>query len=366
MTGPPAPTAEASRNSGGSILTAVGRLPMAESPDARTTGSADHPDAARSAPAAAGGASEPGGTPRNGPGPGWPQQVWRRVRHFLALTYEKAGEDDIFFIAGAISFNIIVATVPMLLAVLAIGGTILRVHSADPGGTLERLVLQNLPPLARESRELIRDWLDNLIAEAPRLIGIGTVIFVWLATRLIGTLRSALREIFDLDRDRGIIAGKIFDFKIVVITGLLFAVNVTLTLGLRIVARAGINVLGLLGAGRGQISLAQLLFTRSLAFAVLWATFLLIYRYLPARHTSWRTSITAASFTAVCSEVLKEGFSLYVTHLANYESTYGNLATLVVLVLWIYYTSVVFVLGGEVAQVAAMQRIRRRQKERLG
>lgn len=310
-------------------------------------------------------ATEGSSHPETPPRPGALRCAWEDAVHFLKLVYEKAGDDDIFFIAGSISFNMIVAFVPLLLAVLAIAGTILRVHSADPGATLERLVMDNLPQLPPESGRLISDWLENMIGEAPKLIGIGTVLFVWLATRLIGTLRSALREVFDVERDRGIIAGKIFDFQIVVITGLLFAVNVTLTVGLSVVIRAGVNVLGVLGAGRTQISLVQFLITWLLAFGVLWVTFLLIYRYLPARRTSWQTSITAATFSAILSELLKEAFAWYATHLANYGSTYGNLATLVVLVLWIYYTSVVFVLGGEIAQVAAMQRIRRRQKERL-
>jgi membrane protein len=305
---------------------------------------------------------------RPGPPPPEPSRArhaWERVRRFVKLVYEKAGDDDIFFIAGAISFNVIVAFVPFVLAVLAIAGTVLRLHSADPGGELERFILNALPPVGAQPRRLISQWLDNLILEGPKLIGLGTIVFMWLATRLVGTLRTALRQIFDVGHDRGIITGKFFDLEIVLVVGVLFAANVTLTLGLTFVFRAGVSMLDFLGAGRGQISLVRLLWTRTLAFLLLWATYLLIYRYLPARHTSWRTSITAATFTSLVSEALKEGFAWYVISVANYSSTYGNLASLIVLVLWIYYTALVFVLGGEIAQVAALQRIRRRQKQRL-
>ena len=65
-------------------------------------------------------------------------------------------------------------------------------------------------------------------------------------------------------------------------------------------------------------------------------------------------------------EVLKQLFSWYVITIADYTTTYGNIAFLVVLGLWIYYSAVVFILGGEVAQVWAMRRVRHRQKERLG
>ena len=61
---------------------------------------------------------------------------------------------------------------------------------------------------------------------------------------------------------------------------------------------------------------------------------------------------------------MKQGFSFYA-QVANYSSVYGNLAFLLILILWIYYASVVFILGGEVGQVATMQAIRKRQRERL-
>ena len=67
----------------------------------------------------------------------------------------------------------------------------------------------------------------------------------------------------------------------------------------------------------------------------------------------------AATFTAVSHESLKFGFSWYATEVANYGSTLGNLATVGVLFFWIYYESLVFILGGEVAQVYTMRRASR-------
>ena len=64
---------------------------------------------------------------------------------------------------------------------------------------------------------------------------------------------------------------------------------------------------------------------------------------------------------ALSYEVMKWGFGLYVTSIANYSSAYGNLATLIVLLFWIYYASVVFVLSGEVAQVYTMRKARKVQ-----
>jgi len=93
--------------------------------------------------------------------------------------------------------------------------------------------------------------------------------------------------------------------------------------------------------------------------------FLLIYRYLPFRRVHWRTAIVCATFTTVMFELLRRAFAWYALNVADYRGTYANFINLVILVFWMYYIGISFVLGGEVGQVYAMRRIRRRQKERL-
>jgi uncharacterized BrkB/YihY/UPF0761 family membrane protein len=78
--------------------------------------------------------------------------------------------------------------------------------------------------------------LQELAARSTGILSVGTLFFLWVATRLVGTLRTVLREIFDLAEGRSIVAGKIFDIKMVLAAGTLFALNVTLSLGLRITA----------------------------------------------------------------------------------------------------------------------------------
>ncbi|MGH7476466.1 MAG: YihY/virulence factor BrkB family protein [Longimicrobiales bacterium] len=290
-----------------------------------------------------------------------------RSVHFLRLVYEKAGSDNIFFMAGAIAFNVLIAIPPLLLAIIGIAGTILSVQAYDPSTVLQGYLGELLPVIRDEQGENpILNWFRTLIDDAPQLLGIGTIIFIWFATRLVGTLRTTLREVFDINRDRGIIAGKIFDLQMVVVAGILFSINVLLTIMLETAARQGFDLMRLLPwLGQREMSIVSYLWARALAFLFLWVTFLLIYRYLPSRRPGWRTSLLAATAAALFTELLKEIFTYYVTSLATYDQTYPNLVNIAVFVLWIYYTSVVFILGGEIAQVAAMQRVRRRQKERL-
>lgn len=281
---------------------------------------------------------------------------------FVRGVYKKADADNIAFLAGAIAFNILVAAAPLILAALGIAGTILRLQQTDPTETLLRYIFEGLPPVSEEFQAMVGRILRGLVEQSTGLLSIGTVFFVWLSTRLIGTLRTALREVFDIQQGRGIIAGKLFDMKMVIAAGTLLALNVGITVTLELVARFGLDALGI---WTGDLRPFQLFYGRVVAFLSIWAMFLLMYRYLPPRKIHWSTAIVAATFAAVLFELLKLAFGWYVTNIADYRSTYGNLATLVVLILWIYYSATVFILGGEVGQVFAMRRIRRQQKERL-
>lgn len=265
--------------------------------------------------------------------------------------------------AGAIAFNVLIAIVPFILAILGIAGAVLRTQGADAPGRLLEIIFDALPPLGEEFTDAIRGILVGLMDRSTGLLSVGMVFLIWVATRLVGTLRTVLRQTFDIHQDRGIVAGKLFDLQMVIVAGGLFSVNVGLTIALEIITRVGFQAIALDGVGRWL--LANVVSGRLVPFVSIWVMFLLIYRYLPARRIRWSTALVAATFTALMFELMKQVFAWYVTTLASYSTTYGALATLVILFLWIYYSAVTFILGAEVAQVFSMQRVRKRQKERL-
>jgi membrane protein len=285
------------------------------------------------------------------------------IGDFARRVFVKADQDQIFFMAGAIAFNVLIAIVPLTLGALGVAGLILQArYVGNPADPVLAYLVQVIPPVTDEFVAQARETLSGLIEQSTGVLSISTLILIWLSTRLIGTLRTALREIFDIQQDRGIVAGKIFDVKMVITAGTLLAINVFLTVALDLLGQYGLNFLGLDPDAFTGFTRA---YTTAGAFVSIWIMFVLIYRYLPARRIQWRTAVTAATFTSVLFELLKAGFTWYVRN-ADYTTAYGSLATLILVFLWVYWVAIVFILGGEVAQVAALQRIRRRQKERLG
>jgi membrane protein len=277
----------------------------------------------------------------------------------------KADDDNIFFMAGAITFNFLVAVVPLILLVIGISGFLLTSRLPDPAGVLTTMILGSLPAVGGELdlAERVRGVIAGLLADRKGLSLVGFVSFVWISTRLVGTLRTTLREVFDFTHGRGIVRGKLFDAFVVVVGGLLFTVNLGITVTLKAVEDYGVDLMGLTGPG---LNLLRNLSAQALAFISIWVLFLFVYRYLPPRRIPWRTALAAATFTGVCFEAAKYGFSWYVTSVADYRTTYGGLTAAAVLFFWIYYGAVVFILGGEVAQVYSMNRVRRLHAAGLG
>jgi membrane protein len=284
------------------------------------------------------------------------------TRDFAGRVYRKAGQDDIFFLAGGIAFNILLGAVPFLLLLVSLFGFVLRARVPDPQQAAIDYVFAILPTSPSLER-YVRQEIGTLLEGITGFSILGVLLLIWVSTRLFGSLRSALRNVFDVQEDRGIIQGKIFDAKMVVVAGTLFLANTTITVLLEAVQTYGIELLGLREGG--TVRTLQVLYAQLLAYAFIFLMFLLIYRFLPARRIPWRIAFVSAAFSSVVFELLKSAFAWYVAYLANYRTTYGYLTSLVVLVFWIYYSAVVFVLGGEVGQIYDINRTRRRQRELL-
>jgi membrane protein len=282
---------------------------------------------------------------------------------YVVRTYRQADEDGIFFLAGAIAFKVVIAIVPLILAMLGVAGLLLQSRFGPRAADqVLNYAFQALPALDPELISLIRQALNDLLEGATGFVGVGTLVLIWLSTGLVGTLRTALREIFDIQNDRGIIGGKLFDMGMVIASGTLLAINVGISVLLQI---AGSFSRGLLGIDAARFDTFYNILLNVVAFVSIWFMFVLIYRYLPARRPHWRIAMIAATFTGVLFELMKTAFGWYVTNVASYNTTYGNFATVIIVLLWIYYMSVAFIIGGEVGQVAAVRRTRKRQKERL-
>jgi membrane protein len=135
---------------------------------------------------------------------------------------------------------------------------------------------------------------------------------------------------------------------------LLFVLNAALSEGVELVLRfnpVGMDFLRFFGA-------------QLLAFAVVLLLFVIVFRFVPARRVRWDTALLAALICSLGFEVAKHLLGLYFQNVVHPENLVSNATVggLLLFVLWTYYMSVVFLVGGQIAQVYELRRRQGQQR----
>ena len=295
---------------------------------------------------------------------------------FLRRTLQAADENNIPFLASALTFDALLAAVPFILLLL-IGLTHLAQAvsggpAVDPNHLFHRFFPSN-PTQGRDPFAFVEHLLAGITRNRGQISLYAAPAFLWFSTRLFAGVRTSLNDIYDVSsrpapRRHFILnwlAGKLRDMGMVVATVVLFLANTLLTTGLAIIA------------SRGRRQLPEFAFFVStvgrflgelLAFSFSVSLFYVTYRYASLRRLPWRTALLASTFTALLFELAKRLYGLYLTNFASLEGPLGdaNVGAAVLFVLWVFYTAIVFLLGGVVAETWELRAMQQRQRATLG
>ena len=230
-----------------------------------------------------------------------------------------------------------------------------------------------LPPHAEGSEgdpfAFIERLLTGISKNRGQLSLYAVPAFLWFSTRLFAGIRTALNDVYDVSlrpaRPQGFIAvyvhAKVRDTIMVIATVLLFLMNTLLSTGLAIVQARGTATVPQLAF---FVSTVGRVITEILAFSFSVSLFYVTYRYASARRLPWKTALLAAGFTAVLFEIAKRLYALYLANFTSFEAWGGdaNLAAAALFILWVYYTAIVFLLGGVVAETWELRKMQERQR----
>ena len=304
---------------------------------------------------------------------------WHRTpAGFLRRTLQAADENNIPFLASALTFDALLAAVPFVLLVL-IGLTHLAQAIAggpavDPTALFHRFFPPHTSAPGRDPFALVERLLVGVARNRGQISLYALPAFVWFSTRLFAGVRTSLNDIYDVSARPSPprhfvfswLAGKLRDSLMVIATVVLFLANTALSTVVTIAWARGeervIPQLAFFFSTLGRL-LGELL-----AFGFSVSLFYVTYRYASVRRLPWRTALLASTFTALLFEVAKRLYGLYLAHFASVGGASGdaNLGAAVLFVLWIYYTAIVFLLGGVVAETWELRHMQERQRTILG
>jgi membrane protein len=271
------------------------------------------------------------------------------VTFYTRLTWRKLKDDDVLFLASGLAFNGILTLLPMLFLSAALVGTLLNSDAAGLdhlNDFLEAIFPQQ--PYAEEIKASVRAVVFEIIAYRRSIGMVGVMVLLWTVTSLFDAVRTVLHRIYELKRTRGLLASLARDIGFLVIAFILFiATNFaiwTYTL-LRPLAMDVPALKSLVDAGYTRTFPT---FTIVVLTAVM---FYIVYRYI----TDVRPPHTAAAISTLTTTVLwiigGRLFAMYISDWSIIGRIYGPYAFLLVLLIWIYLSSVLFVLGGIIGQV---------------
>ena len=279
--------------------------------------------------------------PREIPRAGWFQIVKR--------AWAEAKSDQVPLLAAGVAFYSFLALFPAMIAAVMLYGLV-----RDPED-VRRQVDDLTAALPSDAASLLTTQLEAITSTSSGSLGLGLlvslVLALWSASGGVGNLLSAINVAYDEEETRGFVKRK----GLSLLLTLAAIVFVVLTITLVAVAPAIFDNLVDGGPLRWGLEAARwigLVAAMTVALAVL-------YRVAPDRDDpefKW-VSVGAAVATVVWL-VASLGFSLYVDNFGSYNKTYGALAGVVVLLLWLWLTMYIVLLGAEVNAEAEQQTAR--------
>ncbi|MBB5734319.1 membrane protein [Xanthomonas arboricola] len=258
-------------------------------------------------------------------------------------------EIDVMTQAASLSFYALLSLAPLLVLLLWL--------TASLYPPAQEALVQQIAQLAGGSAAEVADTVIRNATDQP---GVGSLAGLWStlllfigATAVFAQLQNALNLIFRTDKQRleGLMAWlkkRVFSFGVILALGFLLIVSMIATTALQVVFARLPSVLPAIG----YITTLALY---SLAFAFL-------YRYLPDRTVNWRQAFVGGVITALLFALGRYGIGLYIARAAP-GSAYGSMGTLVILLVWMYYASVVFFVGALLTAVID-ERVRSHRKLR--
>jgi membrane protein len=232
-----------------------------------------------------------------------------------------------------------VCLVPFLLLLVAGGGYLLSDER------VAREVLDRLATIVPVYQSELEAALSQVVAKRGVSSLIGTATLILFASQLFAAARLVLNRIFGIE-GRGLLHGMLFDVLMLLVLTLLFLVSVGL-------AAAGTGVREVLGSFRGLRFLTWLVGQTGVVLGVVLSTllFTVLYRFVPLRRMAWPSVVRGSLAAAALWEVAKQLFRWYILGTGAYASLYGSLGVAIALVMWVYYSAIVFVLGAALIRV---------------
>lgn len=274
---------------------------------------------------------------------------FQAARYYIKGIYISFQKEDVLLFASGLSFYGLFCLVPLLLLLTALFGIFLS--SSEHALQHIEDILSNVlltQPYAEKIKSAVEKMIGDAIRYRESLGVVGIALLAWTASSLFSATRSILNRIYKLQSSRLAVLNMLEDMMWVAVIGVLFLVTNIAPLAISVVQSMvkDLPVLNHLRIGFFA-RFTSTVFTTGLSFIM----FLVVYRFVPAKGVPTKTALVSAITTTVLWAVSSRIFRWYLLTFHSYRQLYGAYAFIIVLLVWVYYSAIIFILGAIVGQL---------------
>lgn len=276
--------------------------------------------------------------------------------HYFRKLFKRIDENHMYLAAGGIAYSILLSAIPFVLLVFSILGNIINPETIEIQlKTLIDTVIP-YPQYSDYTMQFIMSRITEVIQYKTITAYLGAFGLLFTSTWLFSSMRTTLNGIFKVTENKNAFIALLRDFGMVVLLIILLAFSTFILPVLNVLTNAA-EYSNLFKAFQLN-ELIDVLFSIG-SIVILYILFFLFYYLIPYENLGKRVPAVAAFWATLLWELAKTGFGYYVSNFLSSGKLYGAFILIVVIIFWIFYSSILFVLGAEIGQL-----YRERQQEK--
>jgi|SRR5690554_2849561 len=270
------------------------------------------------------------------------------AKHYFGGLYTRIDEHHVLLLAGGLAFSLFICIIPFILIIFAVLGNFLDSEAVQ---FQVSTLIDTIIPYGQYSdfvKSIIFKRIDEFV-EYKTIAGIvGGFGLLFAASGLFSSMRTILNKVFAVETDVNVIIGKLRDFALVFMVLLIFfATTISMPLiNLLLQFANEFKFLHFL-----QTSFFEHTLLSFFSLLLIFIVFAILYFAVPVKRIGRKAVFVSALWAAILWEAAKQLFEFYITNYAAYGKIYGAYALVVVVAFWIYYSSVVFIIGAEIGRL---------------
>lgn len=289
------------------------------------------------------------------------RKVLAFLNHYVIGLFKRIDEHHIFLSGGGIAFSLILSTIPILLLVFALLGNIINTSTIEVNLSQFINTMIPYPEYAEFTTSAILRRIPGVFQYSAVAFYLGLIGLFFTSTWLFSSMRTILNRIFGDAEHLGIMAGLARDFGMVLLSILLVLVSTFILPVINIFIKATESIEILKGF---QIDSVVHFFFSLTSFLVLLLLFFLFYTVIPYAKLNKKVTFVGALWATILWELARYVFGYYIHTFLQSNRFYEAFILFIVLLFWLFYASILFIVGAEIAQLYRERIAQRENKEK--